>query len=257
MADVPQAIAAELAPSGVLRAAINTGNNLLVTGLDTAGDPEGVAPDLAREIAARLGLPIRFVLFPRPAALADAATDGVWDIGLIGAEPARAETIAFTGAYAEIEAAYLVPEGSPLGQIADVDQPGVRIAVAAGSAYGLWLERNIRRATLVPAPSPAEAEALFAAGGLDALAGLRDGLRASLDRLPGARILPGRFMTVQQAVGTQKGKRAGAAFLSSFVEEAKASGLIARLIDRHGMTGRLTAAPPGNSRKDRNRAAFH
>lgn len=238
------AVAVELAPTGFLRAAINTGNNLLVTGRDSAGDPEGVAPDLAREIASRLGRPIRFVLFPRPAALADAATDGVWDIGLIGAEPARAEKIAFTDAYAQIEAGYLAPAGSPLEHISDVDQPGVRISVAAGSAYHLWLERNLKRATLAPSASPAEAEALFAAEKLDVLAGLRDGLQASLDRLGGGRILPGRFMAVQQAVGTRKDKAAGAAFLRSFVEEAKASGLIARLIDRHGMTGRLTVAPP-------------
>ena len=244
MADAPAAIAAEIAPSGVLRAAINIGNNLLVTGRDAAGDPQGVAPDLAREIASRLGIPIRFVLFPRPAALADAATGGVWDIGLIGAEPARAKNIAFSGAYAEIEASYLVPAGSPLRQIADVDQPGVRIAVAAGSAYCLWLERNLERAALAPAASPGDAEAMFAAGSLDALAGLRDGLQASLDRLSGVRILPGRFMAVQQAVGTQEEKRAGAAFLRSFVEEAKASGLIASLIARHGMTARLTVAPP-------------
>ena len=243
MADASEAIVAEIAPSGVLRAAINTGNTLLFTGTDKAGDPEGVAPDLAREIASSLGRPIRFVLFPRPAALADAATDDVWDIGLIGAEPARAEKIAFTGAYAEIEAGYLVPAGSPLRHIRDVDQPGVRISVAAGSAYGLWLERNLKRATLVRSDSPGDAEAVFAAKGLEALAGLRQGLQASLDRLNGARILPGRFMAVQQAVGTQKEKRAGAAFLRSFVEEAKASGLIARLIDRHGMSGRLTVAP--------------
>jgi polar amino acid transport system substrate-binding protein len=244
LADASEAIAAEIAPTGVLRAAINAGNHLLVTGRDSAGDPEGVAPDLAREIASRLGAPIRFVLFPRPSALADAATDGVWDIGLIGAEPARAEKIAFTAAYAEIEAGYLVAPGSPLAQIADVDQPGVRISVAAGSAYHLWLERNLKRATLAPSASPGEAEARFAVEKLDVLAGLRDGLQASLDRLEGGRILPGRFMAVQQAVGIQKDKAAGAAFLKSFVEEAKASGLIARLIDRHGVTGRLTVAPP-------------
>jgi polar amino acid transport system substrate-binding protein len=244
LADATSAIAAEIAPTGVLRAAINTGNNLLVSGRDSAGAPEGVAPDLAREIASRPGATIRFVLFARPADLADAATDGVWDIGLIGAEPARAEKIAFTDAYAEIEAGYLVPAGSPLRRISDVDQPGVRISVSAGSAYCLWLERNLKRATLAPSASPVEAEARFAAGNLDALAGLRDGLQASLDRLQGARILPGRFMAVQQAVGTQKQKAASAAFLKSFVEEAKASGLIARLIQRHGMTGRLTVAPP-------------
>ena len=243
MADASEAIVAEIAPSGVLRAAINMGNILLVTGTDEAGDPVGVAPDLAREIALRLDLPIRFAPFARPADLADAATDGAWDIGLIGAEPARAEKIAFTEAYAEIEASYLVPAGSPLATIADVDRPGVRISVSAGSAYDLWLERNLKRASLVRSPSPAEAEAMFAAERLDALAALRQGLLASRERLKGSRILPGRFMAVQQAVGTQKEKRAGAAFLRSFVEEAKASGLIARLLDRHGMNGRLTVAP--------------
>ena len=220
------------------------GNILLVTGTDEVGDPVGVAPDLAREIAVRLDLPIRFAPFARPSDLADAATDDAWDIGLIGAEPARAEKIAFTEAYVEIEASYLVPAGSRLETILDVDRPGVRICVSAGSAYDLWLQRNLKRATLVRSPSPAEAEAVFAADGLDALAALREGLLASRSRLKGSRILPGRFMAVQQAVGTQKQKQAGAAFLSSFVEEAKTSGLIARLLDRHGMTGRLMVAPP-------------
>ncbi len=244
MAEAPKAIAREIAPTGVLRAGINMGNILLVTGTGADGDPVGVAPDLAREIASRLGLPIRFAPFARPADLADAATDDVWDIGLIGAEPARAEKIAFTAAYAEIEASYLVPAGSRLEAIADVDQPGVRISVSAGSAYDLWLERNLKHATLVRSRSPADAEAVFAAQRLEALAALREGLLASRDRLKGSRILPGRFMAVQQAVGTQKEKRAGAAFLGSFVEQAKASGLIARLLDRHGMNGRLTVAPP-------------
>lgn len=244
MAEASGTVVAELAPTGVLRAAINTGNILLVTGRDEAGDPVGVAPDLAREIASRLGAPLQFVPFSRPAALADAATDGVWDIGLIGADPARAEHIAFTEAYAEIEATYLVPAGSPLREISDVDQPGVRISVAEGSAYHLWLQRNLKQASLVCSKSTSDAEAAFAAEGLDALAALRQGLQASLDRLQGARVLPGRFMAVQQAVGTQKERRAGAAFLRAFVEEAKASGLVARLLDRHGMTGRLAVAPP-------------
>jgi polar amino acid transport system substrate-binding protein len=244
LADAPEAIAAEIAPTGVLRAAINTGNMLLVTGSDDAGDPVGVAPDLAREIASRLAVPLRLVPFARPADLADAASDGVWDIGLIGAEPVRARKIAFSQAYAEIEACYLVPAGSPLRAVADVDRPGVRIAVAAGSAYDLWLDRNLRHATLVRSKSTAEAQAVFAAKGLEVLAALREGLLPTQGRLEGARILPGRFMAVQQAVGTQKEKRAAAAFLGAFVEEAKASGLIARLIDRHGMTGRLAVAPP-------------
>src|SRR6476660_9272947 len=135
---MPREIVSELAPTGVLRAAINMGNALLVTGRTQSGDPEGVAPDMAREIASRLGVPVAYVPYARPGELADAAGTGIWDIGLIGAEPQRAEKIAFTPAYVEIEATYLVPAGSPLKSIADVDKPGLRIAVSARSAYGLW-----------------------------------------------------------------------------------------------------------------------
>ena len=241
-----QQAAAELAPAGVLRAAINLGNFLLVTGRAANGDPQGVAPDMAAEIGARLGLAVQYVPFARPGALADAADDGVWDIGLIGAEPARAEMIAFTTAYAEIEAAYLVQPGSPLTRLEDVDRPGVRIAVLARSAYDLWLDRNIRHATLLRAESADGATRLFTDGEADVLAGLRPGLIAEVERHPGARILDGKFTAVQQAIGTQRRNTAGAAFLQAFVEEARASGLVQRLIDRHGMTGRLSVAPPAD-----------
>ncbi|MDP3175099.1 MAG: transporter substrate-binding domain-containing protein [Phenylobacterium sp.] len=238
-------VAQELAPTGVLRAAINLGNFLLVTGRSEAGDPQGVSPDMARAIAERLGVPVRYVPFTGPGALADAVDDDAWDIGLIGAEPTRAEKIDFTPAYVEIEASYIVPAGSPLRTIADVDRPGVRIAVMGRSAYDLWLERNIRHATLVRASSIPNAVQRFADEGLEALAGLRPGLITDLQGLPGARILDGRFTAVQQAIGTRKANVAGAAFLTEFVEEAKASGLVARLIERHGVAGRLTVAPPG------------
>jgi polar amino acid transport system substrate-binding protein len=236
--------ATELAPNGVLRAAINTGNFLLVSGRGDAGDPVGVAPDMARAIAERLGARVHYIAFARPNALADAADDGVWDIGLIGAEPARAAKIAFSPAYAEIEATYLVRAGSPLETIGDVDRSGVRIAVLAGSAYDLWLERNIKSATLVRSSSAAGASQLFADGGADALAALRPGLAADIERNPGSRVLDGGFTAVQQAVGTRRENAAGAAFLRAFVEEAKASGLVQRLIERHGMAGRLSIAPP-------------
>ncbi|HET6195228.1 MAG TPA: transporter substrate-binding domain-containing protein, partial [Acetobacteraceae bacterium] len=138
-----QSVVAELAPHGVLRAAINMSNFLLVTGRSPSGDPDGVSPDMARAIADRLGVPVKYVPFPKPGELADAAGTDTWDIGLIGAEPARAEKIAFTAAYVEIEATYLVPAGSPIQTIEEVDRPGIRIAVTARSAYDLWLERNI------------------------------------------------------------------------------------------------------------------
>jgi polar amino acid transport system substrate-binding protein len=239
----PQAIA-ELAPTGALRAAINVGNFLLVSGRSASGEPEGIAPDLAREVANRLGVAVRYVPFARPNALADAADDGVWDIGLIGAEPQRAGKIVFTGPYVEIEATYLVPPGSTIASMADVDRPGVRIAVLAGAAYDLWLERNIRNATLVRANSADAASKLVLDRKADALAGLRPGLVGDLEREPGARILQGRFTAVQQAIGTQRRNAAGAAFLAAFVKDAKASGLVARLIARHGMGGRLSIARP-------------
>jgi polar amino acid transport system substrate-binding protein len=237
-------VIAELAPRGVLRVGINMANFLLVSGSGPAGEPEGVAPDLAREIATCLGVTVAYVPFARPGELADAAGSDVWDIGLIAAEPARAEKIAFTAAYAEIEATYLVPAASPLTTIEEVDRRGVRIAVAARSAYDLWLSRHIAHAELIRAGGLNAAYEQFVADKLDALAGLKPRLLSDVEQLPGARSLDGHFTTVQQAVGTAKGNEAGAAFLRDFVEEAKASGLVARLIERHHVRG-LSVAPPG------------
>jgi polar amino acid transport system substrate-binding protein len=240
---MPQEVVSELAPTGVLRAAINMGNFLLVTGRTSAGDPEGVAPDMAREIASQLGVPVAYVPYARPGELADAAGTGVWDIGLIGAEPQRAEKIAFTSAYVEIEATYLVPAGSPLQTIADVDKPGRRVAVTARSAYGLWLENNYKEGELLQFDNAEAALKAFDGEKLDAYAGLRPGLIDLQKARPGARILDGQFTAVQQAVGTARTNSAGAAFLRDFVEEAKKSGLVGRLIERHKVTGRLSVAP--------------
>jgi polar amino acid transport system substrate-binding protein len=239
---MPSEILAQLAPTGMLRAGINLSNFLLVTGRSPSGDPEGVAPDLARAIADRLGVPVRYVPYPRPGELADDAGTGAWDIGLIGAEPQRAEKIAFSPAYCEIQATYLVPAGSPITAIDQVDRPGLRIAVAARAAYDLWLERNIRQASLHRAATLDASCELFLAERMDALAGLRPKLLEDAARLPGSRVLEGQFMAVQQAVGTAKPNAAGAAFLRDFVEQAKASGLVADLIARHAVRG-LSVAP--------------
>jgi polar amino acid transport system substrate-binding protein len=235
-------ILAQLAPTGVLRAGINMGNFLLVTGRSDNGDPEGVSPGMARAIADRLGVPVRYVAYPRPGELADAVGGDAWDIGLIGAEPQRAEKIAFTAAYAEIEATYLVPAGSPISSLAEVDRPGVRIAVTARAAYDLWLERNIRHATLLRTDSIDSAFKRFVDEGLEVLAGLRPRLLTDAEALPGSRILDGQFTAVQQAIGTARGNTAGAAFLRDFAEEAKASGLVASLIARHQVRGLSVAA---------------
>lgn len=233
----------ELAPTGILRAGINLSNFLLVTGRSAAGDPEGVAPDMARAIAAELGVPVELVPFKSPGELGDQVGKDMWDIGLIGAEPQRAQKIAFTAAYVEIEATYMVPEGSPIASIADVDRKGVRIAVSARSAYDLWLENNIRNATLVRAAGLDAAYDRFVADRLDVLAGLRPGLLKDMAKAPGMRILDGRFTAVQQAVGTARPNVAGAAFLAAFVEKAKKSGLVAGLIERHKVEGLSVAAP--------------
>ena len=234
---------AELAPTGVLRAGINLSNFLLVTGKTDAGDPQGVSPSMAREVATRLGVEVQYVSFENPGELADAAKDDVWDIGLIGAEPERAKTIDFTAAYVEIESTYLVPAGSSIRTIDEVDREGVRIAVAARSAYELWLSDNIKHAELVMAEGLDGSFDVFVERKLEALAGLRPRLITDVQRLPGARILDGQFSAVQQAIGIRRNRPAGAAFLREFVEESKSNGLIAGYIEQHGVVGRLTVAP--------------
>src|SRR5438477_5086631 len=238
-----QQLVSELAPTGVLRAAINMGNFLLVTGKSPSGDPTGVSPHMAAAIAARLGVPVKYLPYARPGEIADDAEKGLWDIGLIGAEPQRAAVINFTAAYCEIEATYLVPAGSPITSIAEVDQPGKRCAVTARSAYGLWLENNFKKGQLLQFNSADEAIKRFAEDKMDAYAGLRPGLIDVAAKLPGSRILDGQFTAVQQAVGTPKKNAAGFPFLRDFVEESKKNGLIASLIERHGVTGRLSVGP--------------
>lgn len=233
---------AELAPTGVLRAGINLSNFLLVTGRTADGDPVGVAPDVARAIADSLDVPVKYVSFKSPGELADQAGKNVWDIGLIGAEPQRAAVMTFSAAYVEIEATYMVPAGSPLKSIADVDKKGVRIAVSARSAYGLWLENNIKNATLVPVSGLEGAFNKFMEEKFDALAGLRPGLLKDLEKHPELNILDGQFTAVQQAVGCNKPAAEGARYLAAFVENAKKSGQVASLIEKHKVKG-LSVAP--------------
>ncbi len=237
-------IVAELAPTGVLRAAVNLSNFLLVTGKSPSGDPEGVSPpDMAAEVARRLGVPVKYLPYKSPGELADAAASHAWDIGLIGAEPQRAEQITFTAAYCEIEATYLVPAGSRLKTIAEIDAAGVRIAVTGRSAYGLWLDRNIKHATLVRTNTIDSAYDQFVRDHLDALyAGLKPRLLTDQAQLFGSRIIDGKFTAVQQAIGTPRANTKAAMYLRDLVEDAKASGLVARFIEKHKVRG-LSVAP--------------
>lgn len=241
--NIDPAVITELTGSGVLRAGINLSNFLLVSDRAANGDPIGVSPDVAAEIARRLGVAVEYVLYPGPGALADAAARGEWDIGNIGAEPQRAQTIAFTAAYCEIESTYLVPAGSPIQSIEDVDKPGIRIAVKGRAAYGLWLENNLKHAELVRTDSIDSSFEVFVEQNLEALAGLRPRLLTDVERLPGARILDGQFSAVQQAVGTPRKNTTAAAWLAAFVEEIKKSGFVAERIAHHNVTG-LSVAPP-------------
>jgi polar amino acid transport system substrate-binding protein len=231
-----------LAPGGTLRAGINMSNFLLVSERSADGGPAGVSPSMAAAIAECLGLKIEYLPYPNPGALADRAGADEWDIALIGAEPQRAESIAFTSAYAEIEATYLVPGNSDIQRVEDVDVKGRRIIVAERTAYGLWLDRNIKHAELVPATGMDASFDRFAAGGFDALAGLRARLIADVENLPGARLLEGRFMTVQQAIGVSKAKLIAAPWLETFVQAARHQGFVAELIGTFGVKGLSVAS---------------
>ena len=234
----------QLAPTGTLRVALNMANGLLITGKTADGEPDGVAPDMARALAEKLGVGVELIQFSSPGEVADAADKTVWDLGLIGAEPVRAEKIDFTAAYVEIEATYLVPAGSTLTKIENVDSDGIRIAVSGRSAYDLYLSRNLKHAELIQSKGISGAVEMFLSEKMDALAGLRPALVGEAAKLPGSRILDGQFTSVQQAMGVPKGRSVGAAYLSNFVEGSKASGMVASLIDHHGVTGRLSVAQP-------------
>ena len=243
MTQVSAAVVSELAPGGKLRVGVNMSNFLLIAKDPATGEPRGgVAVDLARELGRRLGVPVEIVPYPNPGALADAAKSGAWDIGFLGAEQQRANEIDFTAAYVEIEATYLVPPGSPLKTIAEVDRKGVRIAVAEKSAYELYLTRSLKNAELVRIKGPDNAFQQFVSDQLDALAGLRPRLVTDHEKLPGSRVLDGNFTAVQQAAGTPKGRPAGAKYLSAFIEDAKATGLVARTIEKNGVRGLTVAA---------------
>ena len=242
MADGTSAARSELAPTGTLRVGLNMSNFLLTAKDPATGEIRGVALDLARELGKRLGVPVEAVPYPNPGALADSAKSGAWDVGFLGAEPQRANEIDFTAAYVEIEATYLVPPGSQLKSIADVDLPGVRIITNERAAYELWLSRNLKHARLITEKGPDNAFKRFVDEKLDALAGLRPRLVADQEKLRGSRVLDGNFTAVQQAAGTPKGRPAGAKYLREFIEDVKATGFVAKAIEKNKVRGLTVAA---------------
>lgn len=242
MTEVTAALRSEFAPTGKLRVGLNM-SNFLLTRTDTAtGQPRGVAHDLAQELARRLGLAVELCPYPNPGALADSANKGVWDVGFLGAEPLRANEIDFTAAYVEIDSTYLVPPGSAIKAIEEVDRKGIRIIVPDKAAYELYLSRTIKNAELVKEPGGDNAFKRFVAEKFDALAGLRPRLITDQAKLPGSRILEGSFTAVQQAAGVPKGRNAAAKYLAAFIEDVKASGLVAKAIKDNNVVGLTIAA---------------
>ena len=231
----------ELTPTGKLRVGINYGNFLLVT---RHSDTEytGIAVDLGREVGKRLGVDVEFVPFATAGKLADAVKAGAWDVAFLGNEPQRAGDIAFSPAYLEIEATYLVPAGSNIRSIDEVDRPGVRIATAVNSAYDLYLSRNLKQATLVRANAIQGSYDVFVKDKLEVLSGLKPRLLDDAKTLPGSRVLDGRFTVVQQSVGTPQGRPAAAGYLGEFAKEMKTSGFVAQAIVRHKVRGASVAA---------------
>jgi polar amino acid transport system substrate-binding protein len=239
----PPAALADLASSGRLRAGINFGNPVLVQKDPVTGAPMGLAVDLAQEPGRRLGVPVELVTFDAAGKMADAMKSGAWDVAFLAVDPVRAADISFSAPYLEIEGVYLVPAGSSLRTNEDVDRDGVRVAVGKGSAYDLYLTRELKRAQLVRAPTSPAAVEMFARDRLEVSAGVKQQLVAASPTIPGSRILPGRFMAIGQAAGVPHGRDAGAAYVRAFIEDAKASGFVARSLARHGIEGASIAAP--------------
>jgi len=238
------ATVALLAPGGRLRASINLGNPILAGTDPDTGEPRGVSVDLARALAERLGVPLELITFPAATKSVDAVTGGVADVGFFAIDPQRGAEIAFTDAYLLIEGAYLVRDDSPCRANEDVDRAGIAVVVGKGSAYDLFLSRELKSATFVRVPGAAEVVETLVAGAADVAGGIRQVLLEVAQRTPGLRVLPGRFMVIRQAMGLARGRGPAAeAALRAFVEDAKASGLVADAMARHAVAG-ASVAPP-------------
>lgn len=239
----PPEVVKELAPTGKLRTAINFGNIVLAQRDPAGGPPRGVSGELARELAKRLGVPIEYVTFDAAGKVFDALKTGAWDIAFLAIDPVRSEGIEFTGPYVVIEGAYVVPAASPLQTNEDVDREGVRVAVARGSAYDLYLTRALKRAALVREQSGPQALEMFVRDKLEAAAGVKQPIIAFAQERSDMRVIPGRFMVIEQAMGTPKGREAGVRYLRTFIEEMKASGFVAKALAASNQKDAAVAPP--------------
>jgi polar amino acid transport system substrate-binding protein len=231
------AAVSELAPAGTLRAAINFSNPVLAGRDKDTGEPCGISVDLARELARHLDVAIALVPFDAAGKVVAAIGSQVWDVCFLAIDPLRAADISFTAAYAVIEGVFLVAASSAIRDNADVDRPGTRVGVIVGSAYDLFLSRELKHATIVRAETADAVMDLWVAGKLDAVAGVKPQLEDHMAQNPGLRMLPGQFMAINQAMGTPRGREAGAAYLRDFVDEMKSSLFVARAFAKNNITG--------------------
>jgi len=244
----PEAAVKDLAPGGTLRAAINVGNAVLAQRPATpGGEPTGISVDLARELGRRLGVPVQLVVFDAAGKVVEAGRTGGWDIAFVALDPARAAEIAQTPPYVQIEGAYLVRQDSPLKSNDEVDRKGNRVVVGRNSAYDLYLTRALKQAQIVRTDTSARVVDEFLKNNYEVAAGVKQQLENDARRVPGVRLLPGRFMVINQAMASQRGKEAGARYLHAFVEDVKASGFVAKAIERHKQPSAVLA-PPGDAR---------
>lgn len=232
---------ADLAPTGKLRAAINFGNGVLASKDPATGEARGVSIDLSRELAQRLGVPLEIVPYAAAGRVVEAVKTGAWDVGYVAIDPLRGVDMIQSPPYVVIEGSYLVPAGSPIRSNAEVDREGIRIVVGKGSAYDLFLSREIKRAMLVRAPTSPEVVNMMMAEKLEVSAGVKQQLEADAKRVPGVRLLAGRFMVINQAMAVPRGRDAGARYVRDFIEEMKASGFVARALARYGVEGAAVA----------------
>ena len=236
-----QDVVKDLAPTGVLRAAINYGNMVLAQRDAATGAPAGVSVDLARELARRLGVAVDLIAYDAAGKVFDAAKSAAWDVAFLAIDPVRAAEIDFTPPYVLIEGTYLVRKDSPIRSIEDVDREGVRVAIGKGAAYDLFLTRTMKKAQLVRLPTSAAAIEYFASENLDAAAGVKQPLVRYALSHPETRVIDGRFMAIEQAMGTPRGRSAGWRYLCDFIEDVKASGFVARGLERSGQHDAVVA----------------
>jgi len=240
--NIDQTVISAFAPTGKLRASINLGNPILANKDAQTGEPFGVSVDLARAFAAKLGVELELVVFDTAGKSVQAVSEERADFGFFAVDPLRGETIAFTAPYVLIEGFYLVRDESPVRTNADVDQPHNRVVVGKGSAYDLFLTRELKAAQIVRAPSSPTVVQTFLDEELEVAAGVKQQLEADARTTPGLRLLDERFMVIQQAMGTPKSRgEAAAVFLRGFVEDMKASGFVADSLKRHGIAGASVA----------------